>query len=220
MPLQYSQDNSVKLRKKELSTMKKSLIVVLALAGALALAIGWGVGVYNKLVAEEENVTKAWSQVENVYQRRMDLIPQLVNTVKGAANFEKSTLEGVIEARSKAGSVQVDANNLTEANVAAFQKAQDQLSSALSKSITLTVERYPELTATQGFRDLQVQLEGTENRIAVERGKFNETVQAYNTKVRRFPTSVIASMCGFEKKGYFTATAGAEQAPEVEFDFE
>ena len=146
--------------------MKKKFLPILIVVAIVVIALLWGIGVRNKLVQGEENVTQAWAQVENVYKRRADLIPQLVATVQGAANYEKSTMTEVIEARAKAGSVQVDANNLTEANVAEFQRAQDQLSSALTRSMNIVVERYPELTATQGFRDLQVQLEGTENRIA------------------------------------------------------
>ena len=145
-------------------------------------------------------------------------IPNLVNTVKGAANFERGTLEAVIDARSKATSVQVNADNLSEANIAAFQKAQDGLTNALSR-LMVTVERYPELKATQNFRDLQAQLEGTENRIAVERNKFNEVVKAYNTMIRKFPNSIIAGIGGFEKKGYFKASEGADKAPEVNFEF-
>ena len=182
--------------------MKKTSIVILAVVGLLALCFFWGVGINNKLVNTEENVSQAWGQVENAYKRRADLIPQLVATVQGAANYEKGTLTEVIEARAKASSVQVDANDLSEANVAQFQKAQDALSSALTRSINVVVERYPELTATQGFRDLQVQLEGTENRIATERGRFNDAVNAYNKMLRRFPNNIIAGICGFEKKGY------------------
>lgn len=197
--------------------MKKKWIVVIIIVAVLLLGVLWGVKINNRLVGYEEGVTKAWSQVENVYQRRADLIPQLVNTVKGAANFEKSTLTEVIEARS--GVVKIDPNDLSEENVAKYQKAQDNLTSALNRGLNLTVERYPELTATQSFRDLQTQLEGSENRIAVERNKFNEIVQIYNTTLRRFPNNIIANMCGFEKKGYFTAMEGADKAVEVEFDF-
>ncbi len=199
--------------------MKRTSIVILAIVGLLAVCFLWGVGINNKLVNTEENVSQAWGQVENAYKRRADLIPQLVATVQGAANYEKGTLTEVIEARAKAGSVQVDANNLTEANVAQFQKAQDALSSALTRSINVVVERYPELTATQGFRDLQVQLEGTENRIATERGRFNDAVNAYNKMLRRFPNNIIAGICGFDKKGYFTAPEGSENPVEVKFDF-
>lgn len=196
--------------------MKKGLWIVLAIVAVLVI---WGISANNKMITGEENVSQAWSQVENVYQRRMDLIPNLVNTVEGAANYEKGTLTEVIEARSKASSVQVNADQLTEENIAKFQKAQDNLGNALKHSISLTVERYPELTATQNFRDLQTQLEGTENRISVERGNFNKAVQGYNTLIRRFPNSIIAGMFGHDKKGYFTAEAGAEQAPEVGFKF-
>lgn len=199
--------------------MKKTSILILAIVGLLVVCFLWGVGINNKLVNTEENVSQAWGQVENAYKRRADLIPQLVATVQGAANYEKGTLTEVIEARAKASSVQVDANNLTEANVAQFQKAQDALSSALTHSINVVVERYPELTATQGFRDLQVQLEGTENRIATERGRFNDAVNAYNKMLRRFPNNIIAGICGFDKKGYFTAPEGSENPVEVKFDF-
>ncbi|MBR1517611.1 MAG: LemA family protein [Bacteroidales bacterium] len=199
--------------------MKKSLVILLGVIGVVVLLFLWGVSVNNRLVTHDEAVSKAWSQVENVYQRRADLIPQLVNTVKGAANFEKSTFTEVVEARAKATSVNIDANNLSEQNVAAFQKAQDNLTSALGRALTVTVERYPELAATQAFRDLQTQLEGTENRIAVERRNFNEAVNAYNTTIRRFPTSLLAGMLGFDKKGYFTASEGADKPVQVEFDF-
>ncbi|MBO4281967.1 MAG: LemA family protein [Bacteroidales bacterium] len=186
--------------------------------GILILLILWFVSVYNQLVKEEEKTIQAWAQVENVYQRRMDLIPNLVKTVKGAADFEKGTLEGVIQARAEATSVKVDPSNLTEESLAAFEKAQNGLSSSLGR-LMMVVERYPELKATENFKELQAQLEGTENRISVERKKFNECVQAYNVKVRRFPANVVASLCGFEKKAYFKAVEGAEQAPEVDFEF-
>ena len=199
--------------------MKKTLVIVIGIIAVIAAIFLWGVSVNNRLVTYDESVAKAWSQVENVYQRRADLIPQLVNTVKGAANFEKSTFTEVVEARAKATSVNIDANNLSEQNVAAFQKAQDNLTSALGRALTVTVERYPELTATQAFRDLQTQLEGTENRIAVERKNFNDAVNTYNTNIRRFPTSLMASMLGFDKKGYFTASEGADKPVQVEFDF-
>jgi len=199
--------------------MKKSSIAIIAIVAFVVLIVLWGISVNNKLVNTEENVSQAWSQVENVYKRRADLIPQLVSTVQGAANFEKGTLTEVIEARSKATSVQVDANDLSEANVAKFQKAQDALGSALTRSMNVVIERYPELTATQSFRDLQVQLEGTENRIATERGRFNEAVNAYNKMLRRFPNNLIAGMCGFEKKGYFTAPEGSDEPVDVNFEF-
>lgn len=200
---------------KKLSGGMTALIVVAAI---VFIGIIWGVRTNNRMITAEEGVSAAWAQVENVYQRRMDLIPNLVSTVKGAADFEKGTLEAVIDARAKATSVQVDANTLSEANIAAFQKAQDGLSSALSR-LMVTVERYPELKATDNFRDLQAQLEGTENRITTERNKFNEVVKSYNTMIRKFPNSMIANMGGFEKKGYFTAKEGAENAPEVNFEF-
>ncbi len=199
--------------------MKKGTITILSIVGVVAFIFLWGVSVNNRLVTNEENVAKAWSQVENVYKRRMDLIPQLVNTVKGAANYEKGVLTEVTNARAGVQQTQVDPSQLTEEQVRAYQKAQDNLSKALANTIKVTVERYPELTATQGFRDLQTQLEGTENRITVERGKFNEAVQAYNTKLRRFPANLIAGMLGFEKKGYFTAPEEASEPVNVEFDF-
>ena len=199
--------------------MKKSLLAILAVVAVVVICLFWGIGINNKLVNAEENVSSAWAQVENVYKRRADLIPQLVATVQGAANYEKGTLTDVIEARAKAGSVQIDANNLTEESVAAFQKAQDALSSALTRSMNVVVERYPELTATQGFRDLQTQLEGTENRITTERGRFNDAVNTYNKQLRRFPNNIIASICGFEKKGYFTAPEGSDEPVQVNFDF-
>lgn len=197
--------------------MKKTGIIVAIVAVAVVLL--WGVSVNNKLVAAEESVAKAWSQVENVYQRRNDLIPNLVNTVKGAADFEQSTLTEVIQMRSNANAVKLDADNLTESGLAAFQNAQDQLSSAIGKAINLTVERYPELAATQAFRDLQIQLEGTENRIAVERGKFNEIVLSYNTLLRKFPNNLIANILGFEKKSFFSAVPDAQSPVDVNFDF-
>lgn len=199
--------------------MKKKSIVWIVIIGIVAVALLWGIGINNKLINGEENVSQAWAQVENVYKRRADLIPQLVATVQGAANYEKGTLTEVVEARAKATSVQVDANDLSEANVAKFQKAQDALSSALTRSMNVIVERYPELTATKGFQDLQVQLEGTENRITTERGRFNEAVNAYNKQLRVFPNNIVASICGFEKKGYFTAPEGSDEPVEVKFDF-
>lgn len=199
--------------------MKKSLIVIIVIAAVLGTGLLWGISVNNRLVTTEENVAEAWSQVENNYKRRADLVPQLVSTVQGAANFEKSTLTEVIDARSKASSVQVDANDLSEANVAKYQKAQDALSSALSRSINVVIERYPDIKATKNFQDLQVQLEGTENRIATARARFNEAVNTYNKMLRRFPNNIVASICGFEKKGYFTAPEGADEPVEVKFDF-
>jgi len=196
--------------------MKKSLVTLLVLAGAILLIVVSLTGRYNRLITLEEGVTAAWSQVENVYQRRADLIPNLVNTVKGYADFEQKTLTQVIEARAKATSVTIDPTNMTEANMQQFQQAQDGLGSALSR-LMVVIERYPDLKANQNFMDLQAQLEGTENRITVERRAFNETAQAYNTQIRRFPNNILAGIFGFDKKAYFQAESGAEQAPEVQF---
>lgn len=172
---------------------------------------------YNSMVEKDEAITEQWAQVETQYQRRADLIPNLVNTVKGYADFEQETLTGVIEARSKATSVQIDPSNLTEENLAIFQKAQGQVSSALSK-LLVTVERYPDLKANQNFMDLQAQLEGTENRIAVARRNFNESVKNYNTYIRKFPRNLYAGMFDFEKRAYFKADEGNENAPAVSFE--
>ena len=182
---------------------------------ALTLPLLSGCG-YNRLVEQDEAIAQQWAQVENAYQRRADLIPNLVNTVKGYADFEQETLTRVIEARSKATSINVDAENLSPEVIQNFQAAQDQLSSALSR-LLVTVERYPDLKANQNFLELQSQLEGTENRIAFERKKFNDAVGLYNTSVRRFPRNIIAMIFGFDRKGYFEAEEGAEKAPEVQF---
>lgn len=171
---------------------------------------------YNKMVEMDEQVTSQWAQVENVYQRRADLIPNLVNTVKGYAAHERETLEGVIEARSKATSVNIDPKNLTPESIQQFNQAQEGLSSALSR-LMVVVERYPDLKANQNFLDLQAQLEGTENRITVERQKFNQTTQTYNAYIRKFPQVIYAGWFGFDKKTYFEAQQGAEKAPEVQF---
>ncbi len=197
--------------------MKKYSVILLIVALIIVVA-AWCVSLYNGLVKKDEAAQAAWSQVENVYQRRMDLVPNLVNTVKGAADFERSTLEDVVAARASATQVKVDPSQLTEENIARYQKAQENLSGSLSR-LLVTVERYPELKASQNFRDLQAQLEGTENRITVERMKFNEAVRSYNTAIRRFPRNLVAGMFGFEKKGYFEAAQGAENAPEVSFSF-
>jgi len=200
--------------------MRKGTLIALISVGVIillaAIMIFSGVSKYNKLVSLEENVNEKWSQVENVYQRRADLIPNLVNTVKGYAEHEQQTLTKVIEARSKATSVDVDPNNLNPQALQKFQQAQNGLSSALSR-LMVVVERYPDLKASQNFRDLQAQLEGTENRIAVERRKFNQAARKYNTAIRKFPTNLIANSMGFEKKAYFEADQGAEEAPEVNF---
>lgn len=171
---------------------------------------------YNTLVELEENVKAKWAQVENAYQRRADLIPNLVNTVKGAANFEQETLTQVIEARAKATSVTVDPENLTPEAIQQFQQSQDALSQSLGR-LLVTVERYPDLKANQNFLELQAQLEGTENRISTERRAFNDATQQYNSAVRRFPNNITAGIFGFKQKGYFAAEGGANQAPEVQF---
>ncbi|HYW34822.1 MAG TPA: LemA family protein [Balneolaceae bacterium] len=183
----------------------------------IAILAIWGVSSYNGLVNKQEKVNQAWSQVENQYQRRSDLIPNLVQTVKGAANFEKSTLTQVIQARSKASSIQINAKDLNNPQkLQQFQQAQQQLSGALSH-LMVTVERYPKLTATQNFQDLQNQLEGSENRISVARRRFNQAAQQYNTDIRHFPTNIFAGIFGFHKKAYFKAEKGAQNAPKVQF---
>ena len=184
--------------------------------GILAVIVLWVANVYNGFVAAEEEVESAWAQVENQYQRRSDLVPNLVATVKGYAAHEQQTLEGVVEARAKATQITIDPTNATPEQLAAFQKAQGELSQALGRLLAVA-ENYPDLKANENFRDLQAQLEGTENRIAVARQLFNETARAYNTKVRRFPSNIIAAICGFEKKPYFEAEEGASKAPKVEF---
>lgn len=196
--------------------LSKGWIILIVVVGLVFLLIAWATGINNNLVTKEEGVNQAWANVENVYQRRLDLIPNLVNTVKGVANFEQQTLTAVIEARAKATSVQINPKNLDDASLQKFQEAQNGVSSALGR-LMVVVERYPELKATQNFSELQAQLEGTENRISVERMKFNEASQAYNTYLRRFPNSLFAGMLGFQKKAYFQAQAGAEKAPEVKF---
>lgn len=171
---------------------------------------------YNSMVNLEENVKGKWAQVENAYQRRADLIPNLVNTVKGAADFEQETLTQVIEARAKATSVTVDPSNLDEAAIRNFQQSQDALSQSIGR-LLVSVERYPELKANQNFLELQAQLEGTENRISVERKAFNDATQEYNATIRRFPNNLMAGIFGFSQKGYFTADPGAQNAPTVQF---
>ena len=188
-----------------------AIIVVLLFAG-----YSWVKGTYNTMVTQDEGVKTAWSQVENQYQRRMDLIPNLVNTVKGYATHEKETLEGVVSARAEATQTTIDPSNLNEESMKKFQAAQGELSSALSR-LMLVIERYPDLKANQNFSELQAQLEGTENRISVERKRFNETAQSYNTYIRSFPTNILAGMFGFQPKAYFSAESGAEKAPKVEF---
>lgn len=197
--------------------MGKGIGILIVVAVIVIGAIMWGTGIYNKLVGLDENVTQSWSQVENQYQRRADLIPNLVNTVKGVANFEKETYTAVTEARAKVNQINMTADMLSDPNAfAQFQNAQDGLSSALSR-LLVTVENYPQLKANENFMQLQAQLEGTENRISVERKKFNEVVQTYNTTIRQFPGSIIAGFTGFQQKQYFKAVAGSETAPKVEF---
>ena len=196
--------------------MKKSWIILAVIAVLLLLAYSSVKSSYNNMVSMDEGVTAQWSQVENVYQRRTDLIPNLVNTVKGYADFEKETLTQVIEARAKATQVTVDPTKLDAQSIQKFQEAQTGLSSALGR-LMVVMEKYPDLKANQGFLDLQAQLEGTENRITVERQKFNESAQAYNVLIRKFPKSIFAGMFGFEKKAYFEAEKGAEKAPQVQF---
>ncbi len=191
----------------------KRIFVILA---GLLVTMSFSSCGYNTLVSLDENVKGKWAQVENAYQRRADLIPNLVNTVKGAANFEQETLTQVIEARSRATSVTVDPENLTPEALQQFQQTQDGLSQSLGR-LLVTVERYPELKANQNFLELQAQLEGTENRISTERRAFNEATQQYNTAVRKFPNNIMAGIFGFKQKGHFTAAAGAETAPEVQF---
>lgn len=192
---------------------KTSVIIVLAVVAAF---VAWGVGRYNSLVTAEENVENAWAQVENQYQRRSDLIPNLVNTVKGYAQHESQTLENVVSARAKATQVTVDPTNATPEQIAAYQKAQGELSQALGRLLAVT-EAYPDLKANENFIKLQDQLEGTENRITVARNAFNEQAKTFNQMVRKFPGNIVASIAGFEKKPYFEAEAGAEKAPKVQF---
>lgn len=200
--------------------MKSVWILILAVAVAIIVPVGCGASSYNNLVSLDQAVQSQWAQVENVYQRRLDLVPNLVETVKGAASFEKETFTAVTEARSRAA--QATASTQTPpadaASLQRFQSAQDQLGGALSR-LLVVVERYPDLRATQNFRDLQSQLEGTENRIAVERMRFNEAAQAFNTTRDSFPTNVFAGFFGsrFQEKVYFHAAAGAESAPKVQF---
>lgn len=196
--------------------MKSRNLVLIVIVVFVLILGGCGCNGYNKMVNFDENVKKSWNNVQSDYQRRADLIPNLVSTVKGAANFETTTLTQVIEARAKATSVNVNAENLTPEKVQQFQQAQGQLSGALSR-LLVVAEQYPQLQATQNFKDLQVQLEGTENRIKVSRNDFNMAVQEYNTTVRRFPNNIFAGMFGFSVKQGFTADAGSERAPKVAF---
>lgn len=195
---------------------KKSTIIIIVVVVVIILLFSWVKGTYNGLVSKEEAVNSQWAQVENVYQRRSDLIPNLVATVKGYAEHEQKVLTDVVEARAKATSINLNADNMTPENMQAFQNAQEQLSGALSR-LLVTVEKYPDLKANQNFLELQAQLEGTENRITVERQKFNDTARIYNQSIRHFPANIFANMFGFEKIAYFEAQQGAETAPKVEF---
>lgn len=196
--------------------MKKSTITLFVIGAIVILLAGWVTIQYNGMVANDEAVTTAWAGVESQYQRRSDLIPNLVNTVKGYAAHEKETLEGVVEARAKATQVTVNADNLTPERFAQFQKAQGELSTALGRLMRIT-ENYPQLRANENFSELQAQLEGTENRINESRLRFNEAVQEYNLSIRRFPGNIFAGLFGFEKRDKFEAADGTEQAPEVKF---
>ena len=193
--------------------MKKSTIIVIALVAIVAI---WAVSGYNSLVKMDESVSTAWSNVENQYERRADLIPNLVNTVKGYAAHEKETLEAVMSAHSKATQMTVNAENLTPEKLQEYQKAQGEIGAALGRLLAIT-EAYPDLKANENFKELQAQLEGTENRISVERRNFNEVARSYNTAVRTFPKTIIASMFGFDKRPYFEAEEGSNKAPEVQF---
>lgn len=200
-----------------MSIATKFLLMIVVLALVVGL---WFMGSYNGLVSLQQATNAQWAQVQNVYQRRADLVPNLVSTVSGAANFEKSTLMAVTDARASVGRVQLPSGTAPTdpAQLAAFQQAQGQLGSALSRLLVVS-ERYPDLKATANFRDLQAQLEGTENRISVERGRFNDTVQTYDTAIRRFPAVLLAGMFGFTNRPYFSATSGSEVPPKVQFDF-
>ncbi|GAB4222570.1 MAG: LemA family protein [Acidobacteriota bacterium] len=201
--------------------MRKALVSLAVIVGLLVVVglvlVVWGTKTYNRFVALEQRVDQAWADVENAYQRRMDLIPNLVETVKGVAGFEKETYTAVAEARAQAGSIRITPELLRDPQaLARFDQAQSALSSALSR-LLVTVERYPDLKANQNFLDLQAQLEGTENRIAVARRRFNEAVREYNTAIRRLPARLIAGLAGFESRAFFSAAPGAETAPKVEF---
>ncbi len=193
--------------------MKKTWIIVIAVIAVIAI---YFTSTYNSMVAQEEAVSTAWSNVENQYQRRSDLIPNLVNTVKGYATHEKETFDAVVSARAKATQTTVSIDDLTPEKMQAYQRAQGEVGSALSRLLAVT-ENYPELKANENFKELQVQLEGTENRISVERRNFNKTTREYNTAIRKFPRNIVAGMFGFEKHPYFEAEEGSEKAPEVKF---
>ena len=196
--------------------MKKNTIILVSVIGLIVILFLWGMSGYNGLVTQEETVNSQWANVESQYQRRADLIPNLVATVKGYATHESSTLEGVVAARAKATQVTIDPEKLTPEKLQEFQAAQGQVSSALGKLLMIT-ENYPDLKANQNFLELQAQLEGTENRISVERGRFNDLAKEFNAAIRRFPRSIIASIGGFKKKPYFESEQGSEKAPAVKF---
>lgn len=197
--------------------MKGRNLGLIVVAAIIVIFVAWGCGGYNKIVKEDENVKNSWSNVQSAYQRRSDLIPNLVNTVKGEANFEQETLTRVIEARSRATSMNINPDQLTPENIEKFQQAQSQLSGALSR-LLVTVEQYPNLRANDGFRALQVELAGTENRINVARNDFNNTVNTYNTRVRSFPMNIFAGMFGFRPREPFKADEGSQSAPKVDFN--
>lgn len=199
--------------KYDITFMKKTWIIIIAVIAVIAI---YGVSSYNSMVSQEEAVGTAWSNVENQYQRRADLIPNLVNTVKGYAAHEKETFDAVVSARAKATQTTVSIDDLTPEKMEAYQRAQGEVGSALSRLLAVT-ENYPELKANENFQTLQAQLEGTENRISVERRNFNDVARAYNASIRRFPKNIFAGMFGFEKRPYFEAQEGAEKAPEVKF---
>jgi len=200
--------------------MKKGCLIWIIVGAIVALVVlgivSWGTKVYNQMVTLQEGVTSQWGNVETQYQRRADLIPNFVNTVRGAAAFEQETLTQVIEARARATQVTIDPTNMSAENMQQFQAAQGELSSALSR-LMVVVEKYPELKATQNYRDLQIELEGTENRISVERRKFNEVALSFNTYIKRFPQNLLSGMFGFTARPYFESMEGAEKAPEVKF---
>ncbi len=197
--------------------MKKSTVIIIVVLAVIGLVCGWGVGTYNGLVDSQEDVNAKWSKVESAYQRRADLVPNLVNTVKGYAKHENATLTEVTQARARATAVTVDPAKLTPESLAEFQQAQDGLSAALGRLLVVR-EQYPELKADKMFMELQTQLEGTENRINVERNNFNGAVNAYNVKVRKFPVNIVAAMFGFGQKAYFQASEKAAEAPVVSFE--
>jgi len=196
--------------------MKKSSIILISVVAFIAILFMWGTSGYNSLVTLREDVNSQWANVESQYQRRSDLIPNLVSTVKGYATHESSTLEGVVAARAKATQITIDPKNLTPEKLQEYQAAQGQVSSALGKLLMIT-ENYPNLKANQNFLELQAQLEGTENRISVERNRFNDVAKSYDVTIQRFPKSILAALFGFEKKPYFEAEKGSEKAPTVKF---